>query len=163
MKGVEPIVAAVLVIAISLAGIMIVLQYSQPSVSRLSDISLFNQGKEIIKQIDDNFGYVIQEGEGSTRALHLSIGGGQYLVDNSSDSIIFSMDDPSGIVGNGVSRMEGNINITGIGGKITIVRAYPTVNIIGGGSFGAGSRNIVIRNGGYDAATSRQRIAVNVQ
>jgi hypothetical protein len=162
MRGVEPIIAAVLVIAISIAGIAIVLQYSQPSVTRLSDISVYNQAKDVMKQIDNNFGYVIIEGEGSTRVLHLSIGGGYYQIDNVTDSLKFSMDTSSNLIGEGVSNLEGNLNITGERGKILITRAYPTVDITVGGSFSSGNRNIIIRNEGYDTLTQRQLVSVTV-
>jgi hypothetical protein len=162
MRGIEPIIAAVLVIAISIAGIAIVLQYSQPSVTRLSDISVYNQAKDVMKQIDNNFGYVIIEGEGSTRVLHLSIGGGYYMIDNVTDSLKFSMDTSSNLIGDGVSNIEGNLNITGKIGKILITRSYPTVDITTGASFSSGNRNIIIRNEGFDSLEQKQLISVTV-
>jgi hypothetical protein len=163
MKGVEPIIAAVLVILISVAGIVMVLEYSRPTVSRMSDISLFNQAKDVMTQIDNNFGYVIIEGEGSTRVLHLSIGGGNYVVDAGENSIDFSMDSSSNIIGQGVSKIEDGINVTGERGKIMMAKIYPTVDIVGGGSFTAGSRNMVIRNEGYDDVSGKQQISVEIQ
>ena len=53
MKGVEPLIAAIFIIIISIAGIAIVLESSQPSVQRLQEISLLEEAKKILTQIDN--------------------------------------------------------------------------------------------------------------
>jgi hypothetical protein len=72
------------------------------------------------------------------------------------------MDTSSNLVGEGVSKIENNLNITGERGKVLITRVYPTVNITGGGSFSTGNRNIVIRNDGYDDLNGKQLISVSI-
>jgi FlaG/FlaF family flagellin (archaellin) len=162
MKGVEPIIAVVLIIAISIAGVVFVFNYTRPSVSKMSDINVFNQAKSVLKQIDSNLVNVLEEGEGSTRVLHLSIGGGNYLIDGVSDSLNFSMESSSDLVGEGVSSTDGNLDIRGEKNKVFIIRVYTTVNITSDGSFSAGNHNIVIRNDGYDDLNGEQMISVGI-
>jgi hypothetical protein len=160
MRGVEPIIAAVLVIAISVAGIAIVLQFSQPSITRLNDISLFNEGKSVLSQIDMSVQSIVQEGEGSTRVLHLSISEGSYRIGN--NSVIFYMGGNSNLVGNGVSKTEGNLNIFGGTDRITITLQYSSIDIQGTASFTKGSRNLIIRNNGYDGLSGKQNVSISV-
>ena len=95
MKGVEPLIAAVFIIIISIAGIAIVLESSQPSVSRLQEISLLEEAKKILTQIDNALRTVGEEGEGSTRVLQLSVSGGNYVIDTDKDVVTFSMNSKS--------------------------------------------------------------------
>ena len=160
MRGVEPIIAAVLVIAISVAGISIVLQFSQPSITRLNDISLFNEGKSVLSQIDSSVQSVVQEGEGSTRVLRLIISDGTYRIGNG--SVIFYMGGNSNLVGNGISKTEGNINIAGSSDRITVTLQYSSIEIEGNSGFTKGSRNLIIRNNGYDGLSGKQNVTISI-
>jgi hypothetical protein len=161
MKGVEPIIAAVLIIAISVAGIAIVLEYGRNSVSRLNEMSLYNEAKGVLDQTEDAINSVASEGEGSTRVLRLSISGGEYVVSSASDAITFTMESKSQLVGNGVTKNEDELEITGQRQTVVMKASYPELDIISDYSFGAGHRTIVVRNEGYDQASGKQSISVS--
>ncbi len=162
MKGVEPLIAAIFIIIISITGIAIVLESSQPSVSRLQEISLLEEAKKILTQIDNSVRTVGEEGEGSTRVLQLSVSDGNYMIDIDKDSVSFSMNSKSQVVGRGVTQVEGNVRIYGGLNQILMNVSYSTVNITGGGSFGRGFHSLIIRNDGYDAVNQKQIISISL-
>ena len=53
MKGVSVLVAAVLVIAISIAAVTIALNVGNPAIERSKEILVYNEGKENILIIDN--------------------------------------------------------------------------------------------------------------
>ncbi|OGI11728.1 hypothetical protein A3K64_00345 [Candidatus Micrarchaeota archaeon RBG_16_36_9] len=161
MKGVEPLIAAIFIIMISIAGAIIVLQSSQPSVDRLKEISLFEESKKVLTQIDNAVRTVSEEGEGSTRVLQLSVSGGSYFVDTDRDAVVFSMDSRSQIVGIGVSNSEGNVNMFGEQNQVLLNISYSNINVTGGGNFGKGYHSLIIRNNGYDAVSGKQIISIS--
>ena len=160
MKGVEPLIAAVLIILISVVGAVIVLQYTQPSVDRLKEISLFEESKKILTQIDNAVRTVNEEGEGSTRVLQLSVSGGNYLIDTNNDTVVFSMNSMSQVVGIGISKSEGNVNMFGESNKVLLNISYTSINVTGGGSFSNGYHVLIIRNEGYDYTNNKQIISI---
>ena len=113
MKGVDALIATVFIIMISIVGIAIVLESSQPSVGRTQEIGLLKEGKSILTQIDNAVRDVAQEGEGSTRVLRLSVSDGSYFIDIDKNAVIFSMDSRSQIIGTGISKTEENVNMFG--------------------------------------------------
>jgi hypothetical protein len=161
MKGVEPLIAAVLIIAISVAGIAIVLEYGRNSVSKLNEMSLYNEAKGVLDQTEDAINSVVGEGEGSTRVLRLSISGGDYVVSSANETITFSMESKSQLVGDGVIRFEDEVEIVGQKQAVIMRTLYPELDIVSDYDFGAGYRTIVIRNEGYDEASGKQRISIS--
>jgi hypothetical protein len=162
MKGVEPLIAAVFIIIISIAGIAIVLESSQPSIGRLKEISLLEEAKKILTQVDNAVRSVGEEGEGSTRVLQLSVSDGSYFIDTDKDAVIFYMDSRSQIVGIGVSKTEENINMLGGKNSVFLNVSYSNINITGGGRFGKGYHSIIIRNNGYDFVNEKQLISITL-
>jgi hypothetical protein len=161
MKGVDALIAMVLIIAISITAIFIALQSSNPSTSRAKEVLLLQEGKDNLITIDGAVKNVIGEGEGSTRVINLAISGGSYDVDNSTSSVVFSMESRAQIVGDGVSKIEDGINITGASGRVYLNLSYDSVNIVDSRSFGKGRRAITIRNEGYDAISKKQMIYIS--
>lgn len=161
MRGVDALIATVFIILISIVGIAIVLESSQPSVGRLQEISLFDEAKNILAQIDNAVRDVSQEGEGSTRVLQISVSGGSYFIDTDKDAVIFSMDSRSQIVGVGVSKTEGNINMFGELNKVFLNISYSNINVTDGGRFGRGYHSLTIRNNGYDSINQKQIISIS--
>ena len=161
MKGIEPIIAAVLLIAISVAGIAIVLENGRASVSRLNEVGLYNEAKDVLAQIGGAIEAVASEGEGSTRVLSLSITGGDYDADASSDTVSFYMDSPSQLVGDGVVKTEDGIEIIGMKRSVAMKLSYSSIDITGGYGFGAGHRSLVVKNGGYNESLGKLAIEVS--
>jgi len=162
MKGFEPLIAAVFIILISIVGIAIVLEYSQPSVGRLEEISLMKESQDILTRIDNAVRDVSQQGVGSTRVLQISVSGGNYVIDIDKEAVIFSMDSISQIIGFGVSKTEGNINMFGDLNRVYLNISYSNINVTSGGSFGRGYHNLFIRNNGYDFVNQKQIISISI-
>lgn len=162
MKGIDTLMAAVFIILISIAGIAIVLETSQPSVGRLEEISLMKEGKDILTQIDNAVRDVAQQGEGSTRVLTLSVSGGEYFIDSEKEATVFYMISHSQIIGVGISKTEGSINMFGEPNRVLLNISYSNINITEGGRFGKGYHNLFIRNNGYDFANQKQIISISL-
>ncbi len=162
MKGIEPLIAAVFIILISVIGIVLVLEFSQPSIGKLEEISLFKEAKDILTQIDNTVRDVAQQGEGSARVLTISVGGGNYFIDTDKEAVIFSMESKSQIIGVGISKTEGNINMFGELNTVLLNISYSIINITEGGSFGKGYHSLIIRNNGYDIVNQKQIISVSL-
>ena len=128
MKGISPIIAAIIIILISVIGIIIVLETTQPSVGRLEEINLMEEGRNILTQIDNAIMDVAQQGEGSTRVLTISVGGGDYIIDTENEAVTFSMDSIAQIIGVGVSRTEESINMFGEPNRVILNLSHANVN-----------------------------------
>jgi len=162
MKGIHPLIAAVLVIAISVSAIIIVISLGSPAIDRAQEALLLQEGKNILTSIDGYIKDVSNQGEDSTRSLSLSITGGNYLIDTETETITFLMESKSQIIGVGVSKLEDNINITGEIGKIYLNILYINIDITDGGSLGRGTHILVIKNNGYNSTIQKQIISVKV-
>jgi len=158
MKGVNVIIATILVIAISIAGITIVLYLGSPAIGRLQEINLYQEGFNTLTKIDDSVRDVTQEGEGSTRVLKLSITDGEYSIDVEKEAVLFSMRPDAQIIGIGVSNTEDNINILGAPHMLYLNLSYDNIDITGSGRFGKGQHNLYIRNMGYNSTIEKQII-----
>jgi len=160
MKGVHPLLAMSLVIVISLVATMMVLQMGAPAIQRTKEIALLQEGKSNLIEVKSYINDVVQEGEGSTRNLPISISGGSYFIDTQTDMIAFSMESSAQIIGVGVSKKEDDIDITGHLGKIYLNLSFYNIDITGGGEFGKGSRTLVIKNNGFNSAIQKQTINI---
>lgn len=160
MKGVDVIIATILVIAISIAGITLVLYLGSPALGRLQEINLFQEGFNTLIKIDDSVRDVTQEGEGSTRVLKLSISGGEYTIDVEKEAVLFSMRTDAQIIGIGVSKTEDNINMLGAPHMLYLNLSYNNTDITGGDRFGKGQHTIYIRNMGYNSTAEKQIIRI---
>ncbi|NIM47260.1 MAG: hypothetical protein GTN40_03835 [Candidatus Aenigmarchaeota archaeon] len=162
MKGIDTLIAAVFIILISIVGIIIVLETSQSSIGRLEEISLMEEGRDILTQIDNAVRDVAQQGEGSSRVLTISVSGGNYFIDTENEAVVFSMSSHSQILGVGISKTEGNINMFGEINRVFLNISHSNVNITEGGRFGRGYHNLFIRNNGYDFANQKQIISISL-
>lgn len=162
MKGIHPLIGAVLVIVISASAIIIALYLGSPATNRTQEALLLQEGKNILTSIDGYIKDVSNQGEDSSRSLSLSVTGGNYFIDVEKETIIFLMESKSQIIGIGVSKLENNINITGEIGKIYLNVSYINIDITDGGSFGRGTHTLVIKNNGYNSTIQKQVISVKV-
>ena len=161
MKGVDALIASVLIIAISITAIFIALQLGNPSTERAKEILLMQEGKNNLITIDNAVKNVLTEGEGSTRALRLTVSGGQYTIDNSTNSVLFSMETRAQIVGDGVSKIEDEINITGDTRMVYLRLQYNNIQVTGKGEIDRGTRTITVRNDGYNSTSQKQIIYIS--
>jgi len=161
MKGVDALIASVLIILISVTAIFIAFQLGNPSTEKAKEILLMQEGKNNLMTIDNAVKNVLAEGEGSTRALRLTISGGYYTIDNITNSVLFSMESRAQIVGDGISKIEDGINITGATRMIYLRLQYSNIQIKGKGEVGRGTHTITVRNDGYNSTSQKQIIYIS--
>lgn len=162
MKGVDVLIASVLILIISITAVFFALQLGGPSTQRTKEILLMQEGKNNLVSIDNVIKNVLAEGEGSTRVLRFSISGGYYKIDNSTNSLIFSMESAGQIIAEGASKIEDEINFTGKAGIIYLNLSYDNVQIVGKDEFGRGYHTLTIRNIGYNNTVQKQMIYVTL-
>lgn len=162
MKGVDAILASVLILLISITAIFMALQLGRPATQKSQDILLMNEGQDNLISIDNAVRDVLTEGEGSVRVLRFSISGGEYEIDNSTNSVQFSMESESQIIAEGVSKTENGINFTNSGGTIYLNLTYADVQIIGEGNFGRGYQTLTVRNDGFNETTQKQMVYISL-
>ena len=162
MKGVDVLIASVLILIISITAVFFALQLGGPSTQRTKEILLMQEGKNTLVSIDNSVKNVLTEGEGSTRVLRFSISGGYYKVDNSTNSLIFSMESSGQIIAEGSSKLEDGINFTGKVGMIYLNLTYDNIQIVGKDEFGRGYHTLTIRNNGYNITTQKQMVYISL-
>lgn len=151
MKGISPLIAAVLVIAISISAIAVALNIGNPSIERSKEILILDEGKSNLRLIDSSINQVLQEGDGSSRKITLKVTSGTYRIyDN---MIEFEMQTNQQIVGSGVVVEEDILSITASTNKITASVSY-NFNFIGEKRFGQGTHMLIISNSGGDIEIS---------
>jgi flagellin-like protein len=160
MKGLNPIIASAVVIAIAISAMYLVLNLGTPGTDRLREMLIMQEAKDTLKSIDNAVMSVSSEGQGSTRNLKITVTGGYYSIDTENEAVLFSMDSFAQIIGIGVSKTEDNINIRGEPGKVYLNITYDNFNITGGTEFGEGTYSLIIRNDGY--ANQKQIMSISV-
>jgi len=162
MKGVDALIATVLILIISITAIFLALQLGGPSTQRTKEILLMQEGKNTLSSIDNSVKAVLTEGEGSTRVLRFSVSGGYYKIDNSTSSITFSMESFAQIIAEGTSKIEDGINFTGEAGMVYLNLSYDNIQVTGEAEFGRGYHTLTIRNNGYNTTTQKQMIYISL-
>jgi hypothetical protein len=160
MKGLSPIIAGTIVIAIAITAMYLVLNLGTPGTDRLKEMLIMQEAKDTLKSIDNAVKSVSEEGQGSTRNLRITVTGGYYSIDTESEAVLFSMDSFSQIIGIGVSKTEDGINMMGEPGKVCLNITYDNYNITDGTEFGEGTYSLIIRNDGY--VNQKQIVSISV-
>ncbi|HLC51132.1 MAG TPA: hypothetical protein VJH90_02030 [archaeon] len=161
MKGVDALIATVLILAISIAAIALALQLGKPGLDRNQEILIFQEAKANLIAFDAAIKEVVSQGNGSTRVVDTSVTGGEYSIDSTAENIVFAMQSKAQIVGEGISNIESGVNVTGYLEEVRL-RADYAYNILESSKFGAGKRRIVIRNEGFDASAGKQLLSIRV-
>ena len=160
MKGIHPLLAAMLLVVITLAAISIVFDVGSPLIGRSKEILVFEEAKNNLISMDNSINSVSYQGEGAARLLKITVTDGEYTVDADSDEISFIMKSPNQVYGVGVSNITDNINITGLTGEIMMTISFDKVDILSGGIFGSGDWTVGMSNAGYDPISDKQEIDV---
>ncbi|MHA1954515.1 MAG: archaellin/type IV pilin N-terminal domain-containing protein [Candidatus Heimdallarchaeaceae archaeon] len=159
MKGISPIVGAVLIIAITISAIFLAFNMGGPAVDRAKEVLIMQEGKSILLDVKNSVNSVLTEGNMSTRLLEFRIIDGNLKIDEDNDAVIFSMNTQTQIIGVGISKIEDGINITGSIGLIQLNLTFDNVDVIGSLDMGKGTRKLTIRNEGYDSILQKQTIS----
>ena len=161
MKGVSPIVGAVLIIAITISAIFLAFNMGGPAVDRAKEVLVMQEGKSILLDIKNSVNSVLAEGNMSTRLLEFRIIDGNLKIDEDNDAVTFSMNTLVQIIGVGISKIEDGVNITGSTGLIQLNLTFDNVDVIGSLDMGKGTRKLTIRNEGYDSILQKQTISLS--
>lgn len=159
MRGVSPIVGAVLIIAITISAIFLAFNMGGPAVDRAKEVLVMQEGKSILLDVKNSVNSVLTEGNMSTRLLEFRIIDGNLKIDEDNNAVTFSMNTQTQIIGVGISKVEDDINITGSTGLIQLNLTFDNVDVIGSLDMGKGTRKLTIRNEGYDSILQKQTIS----
>ncbi len=163
MKGLGSFMAFVLVVAISVAGIIVVLRMGRPLLDKTEDYSQFTEAKNIMRQINSAVKEVLFEGEGSSRKLAILSSGGRYVVSSSTDCITYTMLSDYELFTPGMETTEGDLTIRFYSNyTLELVLNYTAmnVNITTDERWGKGSYNILVKNEGYSGGKNKISIEV---
>jgi hypothetical protein len=163
VKGVDTLIASVLILVISITAMFFALQLGGPSTQKAKEVLTMQEGKNTLVTVENAVKSVLSEGEGSTRVLRLSISGGNYRIDNISNSVLFSMESRGQVIAEGVSKIEDEINFTGGPGMVYLNLTYDNIQVMSEGEFGRGYHTLTIRNDGYNSTTQKQMIYITVK
>ena len=161
MKGVSPIVGAVLIIAITISAIFLAFNMGGPAVDRAKEVLVMQEGKSILLDIKNSVNSVLTEGNMSTRLLEFRIIDGNLKIDEDNDAVTFSMNTLAQIIGVGISKIEDGVNITGSTGLIQLNLTFDNVDVICSLDMGKGTLKLTIRNEGYDSILQKQTISLS--
>lgn len=108
MKGLAPVIAAVLYIGIALGGITIVVTTGLPALQEMKDVSSIEQAQDAFSKLNSYVKEVASEGEGSTRVISpFKIQGGDLKLEKS--SITWNIETNKGILDPRTRIKDGNV------------------------------------------------------
>ncbi len=147
-KGISPFIAFILVVAISVASVVIIMRLWGNSLEKFQGYAAVNDAKGVMSSINSAVKEVSVEGEGSSRKLSVSVSGGEYRVSAADDSVIFILDSgeelfPTGLSEEGDLTMETHGNYT-----VSLTLDYESMDIVTDERWSGGSYNILVRNNG---------------
>jgi hypothetical protein len=154
MRGVHPLVAAVLVIAISISAIALVLAIGAPAIQRGREALLLAEAKSNMAALDAAVREVIYGGEGSARVLSLDVSAGVWQIKADTDVVTFEMVSVTGLLEPGLAKVEDNLNITATERAIVLTLSWAAADIISDLRLAAGRHRLIIRNVGWRAPRS---------
>lgn len=108
-KGVHPLVSTVLVVMIFSSAVAIVLLVGLPTIERAKESAVLNEAMQNMRMIANTIKEVASEGANSLRTLRIRVSGGEYKVNEKTNSIDFTYAIKSNIVQFGSFIKEDNI------------------------------------------------------
>src|SRR3989344_4742381 len=111
MKKGDIWISAVLYTGISIVVLILILAASKPLIDKARDENTVTQTKQVMLELDKNIRTVIGEGAGSQRIFSLEIGRGKMFIDQSSDSINWSLETKVLVSEPGVAINLGNLRL----------------------------------------------------
>lgn len=111
-KGVSPLISAMLVVAISIAGVIAVLRVGEPGISKGEESFIFSEAKSVMTALDSAIKQVAYGGQGTAKKVNIKVSGGKYYVDSDTDQIRFEMETDSELIPPGVYKKEGPLIIS---------------------------------------------------
>lgn len=137
-KGIEPLLASVLFVAISIIAITIVVQIGMPAIEKLQDMAAIEQAKGVLSNLDTVIRDVAVEGLGSTRVLSLELKKGNLVVDSLNNRIYYELKTYADIIsprsrkaiGNLIIASDSNVNVRENATHIVLENEHLRVSIL---------------------------------
>ncbi len=159
-KGLSPFFSLILVVAISLAGIVLVLRVATPFVEKTEDYSRFSEAKDLMNQINSAVKEVSAEGNGSSRKIQATISGGEYRVSASEDAITYEMETRHDLFSSGLSRSEGDLYVEFYNSTLMLILNSTAMNLTNDERWSRGFYEILVRSGGFSGGNNMVSVAV---
>lgn len=121
-KGTSSLLAAIVVLAIVIAGIAMVLRIGMPAIQRARENSLISEAKSNLQLLRRKVESVQYNEKGFSQRIVLSVSSGQYLVKPEKNKIYFSAELTSDLLPAGVCKKTGQLRIKtfGIGRRLDL-------------------------------------------
>ena len=111
MKGISEFISIALIFLITTVAIGLALSIGTPVIDRAKESVIFNEAVQNMKILDNIIREVASEGKGSLRTAQLKVSGGEYKVNEKTNTIEFTHTIKSGIIVSGTFVKEGNVFI----------------------------------------------------
>lgn len=147
-KGVSPFISYALIILLAIAAVGVVTTVGLPTLRQSQESVAFDIALNNLQQIDSLIREVASEGQGSLRAVQVSVSGGKYFVTNGTSSLVFTYDTTRPFIPNATNVTRGNIRIVAGYRTGNMTLQYDKVNITGALSIQNGNYKICVENTG---------------
>ncbi len=119
-KGINPIVSAVFILAITIVGIGLVMNIGMPAIEEARGNTVFDNSRQNLQILDNTIENVRHGGEGTSRTMTLNVDGGEYYINESENTVRFKYDMRTGFLPPDLCRRDGNILIKTFGDGRTL-------------------------------------------
>ncbi len=122
-KGINPIVSAVFVLLITIAGIGIVMNIGIPAIEETREKMMFGRAQDNIETLDSEVISVKYGGEGSSVTVPMEVDQGTYTVNSTEDTLGFNYEMDTEFLPPEMCYMDGNTLIRTLGsGRVLDLR-----------------------------------------
>lgn len=111
MKGANQLISTVIIFLITITAIGIALLVGNPVIDRSKESAKVNEAVENMKILDNLIKEVASEGKGSFRTVQLRVSGGEYKINQKTNTIEFTDTIKSGLLTSGTFVKDGNVFI----------------------------------------------------
>lgn len=130
-KGISVLISYVLIVAIVISGIGLVLSVGTPVLEQSKDTAAIEQARENLIEIDSTIRSIASQGADSSTGFQYSYQRGGYGIYPGDDTINYSIETDSEIVGTGATVQFGNLWLTGRNGSIELKINYTDIDLQG--------------------------------
>lgn len=171
MKNAQTWISAALYIALGIIILTIVLAAGMPVINELKDKNTFLQTKDVMFGLNKAIRTVISEGPGSQRVATITIGRGDFKIDEANDIISWQMETKATISAPNKDIPEGNLIIrtdeTVVLGKYVVSLKIPynviaDIELLDNTDTFTGRNSFVIKNQGLSSATNKPNITLRL-
>lgn len=108
-KGVSQIATAAIYVGITVSAISVALTAGVPALQNMQDSSAISQAQQFMQQLDGLVQQVASEGEGSTRTISTTLDRGTLSFDNTTETLIYSLETDAEVISPQTTVREGNV------------------------------------------------------